>query len=354
MGRITLQTIADRVGVSRMTVSNAFSKPDQLSAALRDRIMAVAEELGYVGPDPTARALASGSTGAVGLLMSDTLHYTLTDEVAMSFIAAISDELAPTGLALSLLSAAPRGEGVVPARDVAMDGALVYSCDMTSPAVGWLTRRRLPLVFVDQSPAPGITSINIDDRGGARSAAEHILSLGHRRIGIITSGFGGAYGILDDPQAATLAYGESERMLGWLDALDAAGVVPTAVRIPHGDPHGTGYAGAEALFAAGEPPTAILAFSDAFARGAIQAIEDKGLTVPGDISVIGFDDNPIARTMRPALTTVKQDVEAKGREAVRALTTAIERAKTKPGGRAKHILLPTDLVVRESTAPAPH
>jgi DNA-binding LacI/PurR family transcriptional regulator len=353
MGRITLQTIADRVGVSRMTVSNAFSKPDQLSAALRDRIMAVAEELGYVGPDPTARALASGSTGAVGLLMSDTLHYTLTDEVAMSFIAAISDELAPTGLALSLLSAAPRGEGVVPARDVAMDGALVYSCDMTSPAVGWLTRRRLPLVFVDQSPAPGITSINIDDRGGARSAAEHILSLGHRRIGIITSGFGGEYGILDDPRAATLAYGESERMLGWLDALDAAGVVPTAVRIPHGDPHGTGYAGAEALFAAGEAPTAILAFSDAFARGAIQAIEDKGLTVPGDISVIGFDDNPIARTMRPALTTVKQDVDAKGREAVRALTAAIERAKTKPVGRAKHILLPTDLVVRESTAPVP-
>ena len=349
MGRVTLQTIADRVGVSRMTVSNAFSRPDQLSASLRDRILAVAEQLGYVGPDPTARALASGTTGTVGLLMSETLHHTLTDEVAMAFIAAITDELAPTGLALTLLSAAPR-EGIIPARDVAMDGTLVYSCDMTSPAIDWLMRRHLPVVFVDQSPAPGITSINVDDRGGARAAAEHVLSLGHRRIGIITSGFGGAYGVLEDPRSATLAYGESERMLGWLDALDSAGVVPTAVRIPHGDPHATGYAGAETLLAGSERPTAILAFSDAFARGAISAIEDKGLAVPGDVSVVGFDDNPIARRMRPALTTVRQDVDAKGRAAVRALTDAIERAKTKPG-RAKHVLLGTELIVRDSTAP---
>src|SRR4051812_40564719 len=75
MGRVTLQTIADHVGVSRMTVSNAFSRPDQLSATLRERIMEVAQELGYVGPDPTARALASGSAGAVGVLLSDTLTY---------------------------------------------------------------------------------------------------------------------------------------------------------------------------------------------------------------------------------------------------------------------------------------
>jgi DNA-binding LacI/PurR family transcriptional regulator len=142
-------------------------------------------------------------------------------------------------------------------------------------------------------------------------------------------------------------------MLGWLDALDAARVVPTAVRIPHGDPQDTGYAGAEALLAAGEPPTAILAFSDAFARGAIRALQDKGLSVPGDVSVVGFDGNPIARRDRPALTTVRQDVDAKGRTAVRALTAALERAKTKPGGRARHVMLDTELVVRDSTAPAP-
>ena len=163
MGRVTLQTIADQVGVSRMTVSNAFSRPDQLSATLRDRILAVAEELGYGGPDPAARALASGSAGAVGVLLSDTLTYSLTDEVAMAFLAGISGELAPGGVSLTLLSAAPPGRAV-PARDVAIDGAIVYSCNPTSHAVSWLMRRRLPLVFVDQAPAPGIASINIDDR----------------------------------------------------------------------------------------------------------------------------------------------------------------------------------------------
>jgi DNA-binding LacI/PurR family transcriptional regulator len=349
MARVTLQTIADAVGVSRMTVSNAFSRPDQLSAAMRDRILAVAEQLGYVGPDPTARALASGTTATVGLLMSDTLQFTLTDEVAMTFIAAIADELAPTGLALTLLSAAPR-EGIVPARDVAMDGALVYSCDTTSPAVGWLMRRRLPLVFVDQPPAPGITSVNIDDRSGARAAAEHLLSLGHRRIGIVTSGFGGEYGVLDNPRTAALAYVESERMLGWLDALDAAGVAPTVVRVPHGDPQEIGCTGAEALLGAGRAPTAVLALSDAIARGVISALDDKGFTVPADVSVVGFDDNPVGRRTRPALTTVRQDVDAKGRAAVQALTSAIERAKKHPGGRAKHLVLPTELVVRDSTA----
>src|SRR6185295_11216346 len=98
---------------------------------------------GYVGPDPTARSLASGRAGTVGVLLSETLTHSLTDEVAMAFLAGISDELAPTGLSLTLLSAAPEGE-LVPARDVAMDGAIVYSCNAESSAVSWLIRRRLP------------------------------------------------------------------------------------------------------------------------------------------------------------------------------------------------------------------
>src|SRR6185503_17909125 len=99
MARVTLQTIADRLGVSRMTVSNAFSRPDQLSDDLRRRILLTAEELGYVGPDPAARALARGTTGAVGVLLTDSLRYAFTDEVATGFLAAAVEELAPTGLA---------------------------------------------------------------------------------------------------------------------------------------------------------------------------------------------------------------------------------------------------------------
>ena len=104
MARVTLQTIADRLGISRMTVSNAFSRPDQLSDSLRKRVLAAAEELGYVGPDPAARALARGSTGAVGILLTDSLKYAFTDEVATNFLGAVADELAPSGRALTLLS----------------------------------------------------------------------------------------------------------------------------------------------------------------------------------------------------------------------------------------------------------
>src|SRR5262245_23520912 len=246
MGRVTLQTIADRVGVSRMTVSNAFSRPDQLSARLRDQILAVADELGYVGPDPTARALASGTAGAVGLLLSDTVPYALTDEVAMQFISGIADELGGSGLALTLLSAAPR-DGVVQARDVAIDGALVYSCDPDSTAVGWLMRRRLPLVFIDQVPAPGIPSINVDDRLGARDAAQHLIDLGHRQVAIVTTGYGGEFGIVTNPLDTIGGHAGRQRMLGWLEALSEAGVEPIVARQPHGDPQDNGYDGMRAI-----------------------------------------------------------------------------------------------------------
>src|SRR4051812_10932723 len=177
MAGVTLQTIADRIGVSRMTVSNAFSRPDQLSAELRGRILATAESMGYSGPDPAARALARGTTGAVGLLLTDSIGYAFTDEAATAFVGAIADQLAPTGSALTLLLSNAGQADVVPARDVPMDGAIVFSCDRTSDAVNWLVRRRLPMVFVDQQPMPGISSVNVDDRGGARAAAEHLLAL---------------------------------------------------------------------------------------------------------------------------------------------------------------------------------
>ncbi len=151
MGRVTLQTVADKVGVSRMTVSNAFSRPDQLSETLRGTILAAAAELGYSGPDPAARALARGSAGSVGVLMTDSLSYAFTDEVATGFLGAVTAELAPTGLALSLVSSSVTGPRF-PARDVPMDGALVYSCLGDSAALDWLVRRNLPLVYVDQDP----------------------------------------------------------------------------------------------------------------------------------------------------------------------------------------------------------
>src|SRR3954468_24960236 len=145
VARVTLRTIAEQVGVSRMTVSNAFSRPDQLSPALRDRILAAAAELGYVGPDPAARTLARGTTGTVGILVTDSLHYVFTDVFSATFLASIAEELAGKGLALTILP--PEGTGtVVPTRDVAMDAAIVYSCGVDAEGLGWLRKRGLPLV----------------------------------------------------------------------------------------------------------------------------------------------------------------------------------------------------------------
>jgi DNA-binding LacI/PurR family transcriptional regulator len=329
MARVTLQTIADQVGVSRMTVSNAFSRPDQLSAALRDKILAAADELGYGGPDPAARALVSGSASAIGVVLSDALTYTLTDDVAMAFLAGIAEQLGPGGRALTLLPAAP-ADGSMPARDVAIDGALIYSCHDDSSAVSWLMRRRLPVVFVDQA---------------------HLVDLGHRRIGIVTTGFGGEYGIVTDPLATTLANTERERLLGWLDTLADAGITPAVVRLPHADSQETGDQGARLLLELEDPPTGILCFSDAIAVGVVGAIQSSGRSVPEDVSVVGFDDNPIARRTRPALTTVRQDSQAKGRTATELLVSELDRAGKPPAKRARHIVLPTELVVRESTAP---
>jgi DNA-binding LacI/PurR family transcriptional regulator len=348
---VTLQTVADQVGVSRMTVSNAFSKPDQLSTELRERILAAAEGLGYAGPDPAARALDRGTTGAIGVLLTDDLQYAFTDEVAALFFGAIARDLAPDGLAITLLSSSSRS-GHLPARDVPMDGALVYSCDNSSSSVDWLKRRKLPLVYVDQTPVPGISSVNVADRDGARAAAQHIVDLGHRRVGIIASDVGGPAGFVDVEDHTPTSHVGRQRMLGWLDALSAARIVPDVVQ-QRFSAEEAGRAAAELLLDLPRPPTAILCFSDAMAYGVVQVAQARALSVPADLSVVGFDDNPLAARSHPALTTVRQDVTAKGRAAAGELRAALERARAGATARAKRIVLPTDLVIRDSTARPP-
>lgn len=344
MGRVTLQTVAERVGVSRMTVSNAYSRPDQLSADLRERILQVADELGYVGPDPVARALARGTSGAVGIVLTDSVQYAFADEIATTFLGAVADRLAPTGLALTLLPSQGRGD-VVPARDVAVDGALIYSCEPTSPSTAWLRRRGLPVVFVDQEPVPGTACINVDDRAGARAAALHLLELGHRDVAVLTAGHEGEHGVVSDPLGQPDGHAARARLLGWHEALEAAGVRPVTYRVPSNTVEAAQDAVRQLL--AGPAPTAALCFSDVLAHGVMLAAQELGLDVPRDLSIVGFDDSQLARRARPALTTVRQDVHAKGHAAADALLAALAGG---PLPSPEHLLLPADLVVRQTTA----
>jgi DNA-binding LacI/PurR family transcriptional regulator len=346
VGRVTLQTIADRVGVSRMTVSNAFSRPDQLSVDLRDRILEVASELGYAGPDPAARGLARGSAGTVGILLTESLTWAFEDEIAARFVGAIASELDPTGKALTLLTSSDDDGDFVPARDVALDGAVAYLCDDSSPALGWLLKRQLPLVFVDHTPRPGYDSVNIDDRKGAQMAAKHLVDLGHRRIGIISSSKDRPTGWVQDP-VATQSSTIRERLEGWTDVLAAAGVEARVVEANIFE-KGASKRAAELLLEDNPSTTGILCFSDAIAYGAVTAVRERGLKVPDDVSIVGFDGSQRAARMTPPLTTVRQDVVEKGRAAAHALVRRMEGSSA----RARRVRLPVELVIAGSTAPA--
>lgn len=332
MAKVTLQSIADRVGVSRMTVSNAFSRPDQLSAELRARILAAAEELGYVGPDPAARALARGRTGAVGMVLNDRLSDAFEDAIAAEFFASVADSLADNGLALTLLT--PSRDDYVPSRDVAMDAALLYICEPDSVDLAWLDRRGLPQVAIDQTKRAGVASLNVDDRGGAAAAAQHLVDLGHTRIGILT--------LASNAGGLSPSFPAAQRMLGWRDVLDDAGIEPTIAMTPY-RPATAAEEAARTLLAGPDRPTAVLCFSDAFADGVIRAADQLGLAVPEDVSVVGFDDSSLAALSRPPLTTIGQDVVEKGRRAVETLLAKMR------GEEPEDVLLPTRLVVREST-----
>jgi DNA-binding LacI/PurR family transcriptional regulator len=284
------------------------------------------------------------------VLLTDSLAFAFSDEVATRFLGAVVDGLAPTGLAVTLLTSDGGDGDVVPARDVAIDGALLYSCYVDSPARQWLLRRDLPVVFVDQDPARGISSVNVDDRGGARAAAQHLVDLGHNRVGIISHSVeSGPVEVVDDPLAGQLGYPQKERMRGWLEALGGAGIQPTVAqhRAGGGD---TGESAARLLLA-GEPrPTAVLCFSDVIALAVIRVARGLRLDVPRDLSVVGFDDSPSARHSDPPLTTVHQDVATKGSQAATALITALEQARTGVVTRVRHHVLPTAFVQRGSTA----
>jgi len=353
VARVTLQTIADQVGVSRMTVSNAFSRPDQLSAELRETILATAAELGYVGPDPAARMLARGSSGTVGVLFTQSPAAAFRDPIAAEFFASVAEALAPTGLALSLLPTAGDGDRLA-ARDVPMDAAIVYACAVDTTALGWLERRGLPLVYVDQLPTTDLAAtVLLDDRPGARAAAQHVVDLGHRRVALLTTAWGLPPGVAPDPGTAGVGHVSRERVEGWMSALRPAGADVVAVHMLDNHEEDA-LAAARLALTLPDRPTAVLCFSDLVAWAVVRVARELGLSVPRDVSVVGFDDSVLSRTVTPSLTTVRQDLVAKGRATARAIEHAL--AAQRPGAAAAepdHVLVPTQLVVRESTGPAP-
>lgn len=349
--RPTLQTVADVVGVSRTTVSNAYSRPDQLASGLRTRILGAAAELGYAGPHPVARRLRGGTAGAIGLLFTEELSYAFDDPAAVLFLAGVAETLQAQDVGLLLLPARPTvafDEGAV--RDAVVDGFIVYSVSDSHPGMTAVLDRRLPTVVVDQPRGRGVSFVGIDDSGGAERAATHLVELGHRRLAVLTDRLsatapGSPVTVRRDRRSDYRV--ARSRLSGYRRAIERAGLSWADVMVIECFPNtpGTGALATDRLLAGDHPPTAIIGMTDQLAIGALQSAAAHGLDVPERLSVVGFDDIPAAALSRPLLTTVRQPLREKGRVAARLLLVADD------DNRARRSILSTELVIRESTAP---
>lgn len=354
---VTLATIAAHLGVSRSTVSNAYNHPDQLSPQLRERILETAARLGYTGPDPVARRLRQRQAGAIGVLFSEPLIHAFADPASVLFLegVAIAGEAADSGMLL--IPARPSEESAQVVQNAIVDGFVLYSIPPGHPFVEAALRRRLPVVCVDQTRIGGVSWVGIDDRGASRDAAQHLINHGHRRIAVLVYGLGPddqeRDGGIPRPDQVDEFEGPCPsvswlRLEGYNDALHAAGLDWSDVVIKECR-RNTIEAGAEAtaeLLSEDRPPTAILCTSDLLAMGALATAQERGIAVPSQLSVVGFNDLPAAANCEPPLTTVRQPLRQKGVEAARLLLEG-------QAGDETNIHLDAQLVVRASTGPAP-
>ena len=341
---MTLQTIADALGVSRTTVSNAYNRPDQLAPQLREQVLEKADQLGYAGPDPAARRLRSGLRGAIGMVFSDRLSYAFTDPGAVGMLQGLTEATEDKGFELLLLPGM-RGERreAVAVRDAVVGAFCLYCMPEGHPAVEAVHDRRLPLVIVDEPRAPGGFFVGIDDHEGARLAAAHVAALGHERVAIVVDRLLDDFyeGLASPERIARSNWKVSrERVAGYLAGLDGVNPVPVYEALSNFPE--CGERAAAELLALDPRPTAILCSTDVLALGVMSVLRERGLDVPGAVSVTGFDD--VAAAAAADLTTIRQPLVEKGRAAGRLLLEP---------GTEREVILPTELVARGSTGPPP-
>jgi DNA-binding LacI/PurR family transcriptional regulator len=330
--------------VSVGSASHAFGRPELVSDDVRERVFAAAKAVGYAGPDPSARRLRTGRAGALGLIFSERLRYQFTDSAALSFFGGLAEGMQDSHLGLLLLPDSRFRDAAASAVNAAaVDGFIIYSAARNDPRVEAALVRDVPAVTVDQPREAPTPFIGIDDRAAARSAAEYLRELGHERVGVLS--FISAI----DAEGRLALDLSTERLGGYREGL-ASAWDEKAVRTVRRNAAEPARRAALDLLDREKRPSAILAMSDVLALGALEAAAELGIAVPDDLSVVGFDDSPAATRATPALTSVAQPHEEKGRLAAEWLLQAIERG-TRTRERQQREILPTKLVVRQSTAP---
>jgi LacI family transcriptional regulator len=330
-----LSEVAKIAGVSPITASRAIRGVGYVSESARARIMAAAAQLNYT-PDLLARRMRGDKSKLIGVFVNNYGSLVLHE-----ITKAISTEARRRGFDILLFNAErfdrPGRMETCDMLSQLCDGLLLLLPNGADGYLDVIEKRRFPCVFVSfDAREMNLPIVALENRIGARTAVEHLLSHGHRRIGFI-AGSGGT--------------GQSaERQKGYVDALLAAGLEVDPALIAEGGFIQTGgYSSAQQLLSIANPPTAIFAANDEMAFGAIDAIHSKGLKVPDHVSVIGFDDIPTASHVFPPLTTMRQPLVDM---AARAVSEVVELIQGRENNASK-MTFPLELVIRHSTGPAP-
>lgn len=334
--RATIEEVAAAAGVSRSTVSRVVNGSTSVSPEARDAVADAIARLNY-SPNPAARSLASRQTNALALVIPEDTGQFFGDPFFAEIVAGASGALDDSPYILNLLVAGADAGGKIAGfmRNGGADGALIVS-HHTSDAFVDRIAEVMPVVFGGHPARRRETDyvVDVDNTAGARLAADHLLAQGHHRLAMVSGPLGMPAGI--------------DRVEGFRAALADAGLEPLAVV----DGAFSEQVAADAtrrmlaeLREAGQaPPDAVFAASDLMARGVMTALAEEGLRVPDDIALVGFDDSPVATSVQPSLTTIRQPMRTMGAEMVRVL---LDHLAGSPGARTT--ILPTELVVRATS-----
>ena len=326
--RVTLAHVADAAGVSVMTASYTYSRPDRVSERARSKVLAAATRLGYPGPDPSARSLRRGSTQTLGVVMGEHLTYAFDDPQAVSFMAGIAEVCADHAYGMTILPITGDPDDVPRITGAAVDGFIVWTTSDDDPILAAVRAMKRPAVIHGGPAVAGLELVTIDNRAAA-AAVGAVAFAGARRPAIVSMP-------LSRDRASTIGRGTDitdvrfpvtrERLEGYRQAAEAAGFAWADVLVAVCSHNNAAEAEriTASLLASGEPPDAIAAMSDEQAAGVVRAVRATGRDIPDDVAVTGWDDAAVAA--RLGLTTVAQSLREQGAEC--ALAALGQRANS--------------------------
>jgi DNA-binding LacI/PurR family transcriptional regulator len=312
--RVTLAQVAQLAGVSVMTASYTYNRPSRVSDQARSKVLAAAAQLGYPGPDPSARSLRRGSTRALGVVMGEHLSYAFDDPEAVSFLAGIADVCADRGYGMTILPITGAADDVPRITDAAVDGFIVWTTSDDDPVLEAVRAMQRPAVVHGGPAVRGLGLVSIDNRAAARAVGA-IAFAGARRPAVVSQP-------LSRDRVSTIIGGADitevlfpvtrERLEGYRQAAEDTGIAWRDVVIAVCARNDAAEAEqiAATLLASAEPPDAIAAMSDQQAAGVVHAARAAGRVIPDDVAVTGWDDAAVAAQL--GLTTVAQSLREQG------------------------------------------